>query len=409
MWYCTFCAILGAIQTLPMPCRQTTAKSLVREALLLVACAALPAAAWAARPVPVFQVDVAGQSAPALQQAMRDALVRATGRRESASDPAFGGLIADAPKYVQSYDRGAQGEMQVVFNAVAVDKAIAAADRSVWDPSRRPFTLVVLYPTPDQSDQAADQAGLEQAASQRGLPISVVPLPVSDGSGNLLPREALLEMAHRYGAEQLLVGRPPAATVTSAPPAPGNGAPASSSPVAPQSAPSSGAPQAASPAGIQPRPASPGGAAAGATAPTAGAAAPQGAGDWQWTLYTDFTSQTWNGPLTAGIEDTVDLLAPPAGAAAAGALAQTDVEIEGVTSLADYANIELMLGAVPGVSRASVKQVTGDSVLFDLTVRGGDAAIERALSISPSFTRVGPAPRASAASGAPLVYRYRSG
>ncbi|HEY2037791.1 MAG TPA: DUF2066 domain-containing protein, partial [Steroidobacteraceae bacterium] len=182
-----------------MPCRETTAKSLVRQALLLAACATLPVAAWAARPVQVFQVDVAGQSVPALQQAMRDALERATGRRESATDPAFGGLIADAPKYVQGYDRGPRGELQVLFNPDAVDKAIAAADRSVWDPSR-PFTLVVLYPQPDQSDQPADQAGLEQAAEQRGLPISIVPLPVVDASGNLLSREALLEMAHRYGA-----------------------------------------------------------------------------------------------------------------------------------------------------------------------------------------------------------------
>ncbi|HEX8756059.1 MAG TPA: DUF2066 domain-containing protein [Steroidobacteraceae bacterium] len=379
-----------------MPSRQTTAKSLVREALLLVACAALPAAAWAARPVPVFQVDVAGQSAPALQQAMRDALVRATGRRESASDPAFGGLIADAPKYVQSYDHGPQGELQVVFNATAVDQAIAAADRSVWDPDR-PFTLVVLYPTPDQADQATDQAALEQAAEQRGLPISVVPLPVTDASGNLLPRQALLEMAHRYGAEQLLVGRPPAASVSPTPAAPQGKAP-------------SGAPQAASPAGggipLPPRPASAGAAAAQAAARQS---APQGAGDWQWTLYTDFTSQTWSGPLTAGIEDTVDLLAPPAGAAAAGAPGETDVQIEGVTSLDDYANIELMLGAVPGVSRADVKQVSGDSVVFGLTVRGGDATVERALSMSPSFSRLAPAPQSSGPSGAPLVYRYRSG
>ncbi|MGH8326716.1 MAG: DUF2066 domain-containing protein [Steroidobacteraceae bacterium] len=354
-----------------------------------MACAALPAAAWAARPVPVFQVDVAGQAAPALQQAMRDALVRATGRRESASDPAFAGLIADAPKYVQSYDRGAQGELQVVFNAAAVDKAIAAADRSVWDP-KRPFTLIVLYPTPDQADQATDQAGLEQAAEQRGLPISVVPLPVADDSGNLLPRQALLEIAHRYGAEQLLVGRPPAATVSPPPAAPRGAAPTH-------------AQQAAGPAGTQPPPAVPAAATAAALS-----AAPQGAGDWQWTLYTDFSGQTWSGSLTAGIEDTVDLLAPPAGAAAV-ASGETDVEIEGVTSLDDYANIELMLGAVPGVSRADVKQVSGDSVLFELTVRGGDATLERALSMSPSFSRVGPASQANAPSAAPLVYRYRSG
>jgi hypothetical protein len=358
-----------------MPCRKTTAKSLVREALLLAACAALPAVAWAARPVPVFEVDVAGQSPPDLQQAMRDALVRATGRRESATDPVFGGLIADAPKYVQGYDRGPQGELQVIFNAAAVDKVIAALDRSTWDPNR-PFTLIVIYPPPDQADQGADQAGLEQAAEQRGLPISVVPLPVADSSGNLLAREALLEMAHRYGAEQLLVGRPPA--------------PAAASPAA--------APVGAGPPTNAAAPAP-------ATPPVTEAGS---ADEWQWTLYTDFTSQSWSGPLTVGIEDTVDLLAPPAGAAAASVPGETEVEIEGVSNLADYANIEQMLGAVPGVSEADVRQVDGDSVVFDLTVRGGGAAIDRALSSSPSFQRVGSA-AAGAVSPGPLVYRYRPG
>ncbi len=341
----------------------------------------LPPAAWAARPVPVFQVDVAGQSMPALQQAMRAALVRATGRRESATDPVFAGLITDAPKYVQNYDRGPRGEMQVLFNGPAVDKAIAAVDRSVWDPDR-PFTLVVLYPQPGQDDQAADQAGLEQAAEERGLPISIVPLPVADESGNLLSREALLAMAHRYGAEQLLVGSPPA--VAPAPPA---AAPAAS-PAAPATAP---------PAAAQP-----------AAAPSAPAVAPAQPGPppaWQWKLYTDFSTQSWSGPLTAGIDDTVDSLAPPVGAAAANEPGQTEVEIEGVSSLADYANIELMLGAVPGVSAASVRQVTGDSVLFDLTVRGGGATINRALSSSPSFTPVTPL----TPGGGTLVYRYRPG
>jgi Uncharacterized protein conserved in bacteria (DUF2066) len=368
VWYCTFCVIYGAIQTLRMPRRHTTAKTLVREALLLAVCAVLPAAAWAARPVPVFQVDVAGESVPALQQAMRAALVRATGRRESATDPVFTGLIAAAPKYVQSYDRGPQGELQVLFDGLAVDKAIAAVDRSVWDPNR-PFTLVVLYPQPDQGDQGADAVALEQAAEERGLPISIVPLPVADESGNLLPRAALLAMAHRYGAEQLLVGSPPAAAPTPpAAPPPGSGAPAAG-PAAPATA----------PPGLPPA--------------------------WQWKLYTDFSTQSWSGPLTAGIDDTVDSLAPRVGAATANAPGQTEVQIEGVSSLADYANIELMLGAVPGVSAANVRQVTGGSVLFDLTVRGGGATIDRALSSSPSFTRVAPATPA----GGTLVYRYRPG
>jgi hypothetical protein len=400
VWYCTFCAIRGAIQTflIPMPCRKTTAKSLVREALLLTACAALPAVGWAARPVPVFEVDVSGQSVPALQQAMRDALVRATGRRESATDPAFAGLIADAPKYVQSYDRGPRGEPQVVFNAAAVDKAITALDRATWDPER-PFTLVVIYPPPEQTDQGADQSGLEQAAEERGLPISIVPLPVADSSGNLLSRAALLAMAHRYGAEQLLIGRPPAAPAAPAAAMTGGTAPPPATGAAPP--PGGAAPTPAPPPAGQP------------AAPAAGTPGP--AVEWQWTLYTDFTTHTWNGALSAGIDDTVNLLAPPAGAAAANLPGETEIEIRGVSSLTDYANIEQMLGAVPGVRKANVRQVDGNSIVFDLTVRGGAAAIDRALLSSPSFTRMGPttegggAATQGAASGQLLVYQYRPG
>ena len=66
----------------------------------------LPLPAWAARAVRVYEVDVSGQSTTALQDAMRQALVRATGRRESANDPALASLIEDAPKYVKSYSPG---------------------------------------------------------------------------------------------------------------------------------------------------------------------------------------------------------------------------------------------------------------------------------------------------------------
>jgi hypothetical protein len=386
--------------------RLRIAKSPVRATLLLAACTALPIAAWAARPVPVFQVDVAGQTAPDLQQAMSAALVRATGRLASATDPALAGLIANAPQYVERYDHGPQGELQVVFNGAAVDKAIAAADRSVWDPIR-PFTLVVLYPPPDQTDAAEYEAGLEQAAEQRGLPISIVPLPVADASGNLLPREALLEIAHRYGAEQLLIGQPPAAEAAAAGPVGSGGTPSAATPAAPAAGTAPAPAAAAPPAGSAPAPTP-----SAAPAATAGSSPPAAASEWQWTLYTDFTSRTWSGSMTAGIEDTVGLLAPPAGPASANAPARTELEIQGVSSLADYANIETMLGAVPGVSAANVREVSGGSVVFDLTVRGGAAAIDRALAGSAYFTRVRRAAAAThgpVAPGAAVVFRYRSG
>jgi uncharacterized protein len=240
----------------------------------LVLCAAFSLPAWALRPVRVYEVDLAEQqSATAVQNAMREALVRATGRRESADDPVFASLINDAARYVQSYVSGPRGEPQVVFDAAAVGHAIEAAGRSVWS-RQRPFTLVVLYPPPGRSETEAARAELERTATTRGLPISVIPLAVVDGAGNALGGDALLQSAQRYGGDQVLVGR-------------------SDAPVA--------------------------------------------AGQLQWTLYTRGASQTWTGALGEGIDHTVDLLAPPPGtAAAAEGPTRVRVEgVTGLTEYAD--------------------------------------------------------------------------
>ncbi len=303
--------------------------------LALLLCGVQPLAAWAARPVRVYEVDVSGQSATALQDAMRQALVRATGRRESANDPALASLIEDAPKYVKSYSPGPRGETQVIFDRVAVERSIAAAGRSVWD-SERPFTLVVLYPPPGRADADATRAALEQAAAARGLLISVIPLSIVDANGVDLGRDALLGTAQRYGGDQVLVGRSDA------------GAPA---------------------------------------------------GQYQWTLYTNFSSPSWSGPLAAGIDGTVDFLAPAQGASLAQTEAKVLVQIDGVGSLTDYATVERMLEAVPGVRGANVVRAAGDAVTFDITARGGSDALDHALTGSSHLVRAG-------SSNGPLVYDY---
>jgi uncharacterized protein len=304
--------------------------------LVLLLCGVLPLSAWAARAVEVYEVDVSGQSTTALQDAMRQALVRATGRRESANDPALASLVEDAPKYVKSYSPGPRGETQVTFDRVAVERSIAAAGRGVWDPER-PFTLVVLYPPPSRADADAARAALEQAAASRGLPISVIPLAIVDANGADLGRDALLATGQRYGGDEVLVGRS-----------------------------DTGAP----------------------------------AGQYQWTLYTSFSSESWSGPLTAGIDGSVDLLAPPQGASLAQTEAKVLVQVEGVTSLTDYANVQRMLEAVPGVRGATVAGAGGNSVTFDITARGGSDALDRALVGSAHLVR-------TETSNARLLYQYR--
>jgi hypothetical protein len=321
----------------PYP-RSTAANRRVRGAVagLVALLGALPLSAWALRPVRVYEVDLDEQSVTAVQNAMRQALVRATGRRESADDPALAGMIADAARYVKSYASGPRGEPQVVFDAAAVGHAIDTAGRSVWDRDR-PFTLVVLYPPLGRADADAARVELERTATERGLPISVIPLTVVDGSGNTLGAEALLQSAQRYGGDQVLVGRADAAGVAG--------------------------------------------------------------GQLQWTLYTRAQSEGWTGPLSAGIDHAVDLLAPPPGAAGQ-AEAAARVRIEGVAGLADYAAVERLLQSIPGVRRADVAEVDSGSVTFEVDMRGGSAALERELSGSTRMIR-------GTAGAALLVFRYQ--
>src|SRR6266702_873505 len=306
---------------------------LLLKGLAWLICCAISCSAWAGRPVRVYEVDLkGGQSESSVQDAMREVLVRATGRRESAADPALANLISEARNYVKGYSPPTHGQSQVIFDGVAVERAIVAAGRSVWD-RNRPFTLVVLYPPLARTSEDAARVEVEQAASARGLPVTLVPLSPVDAAGNDLSREALMQMAQRYGGDAVLVWRGDTANL-------------------------------------------------------------------RWTLHTGFSSESWSGPLAAGINGAVDTMAPAQG----GSLAQTEasarVEIDGITTLTDYASVERMLESIPGVRRANVSAASGNAVMFDVVARGGGDAISHALAGSTHLVR-------SDASSARLAYQYR--
>jgi hypothetical protein len=300
--------------------------------LLLLLCA-LSSDAWAGRPVRVYEVELKGGPSPAsVQDAMREALVRATGRRESATDPALASIISSAETFV----KGSPSKSQVIFDGAAVERAIVAAGRSTWDPVR-PFTLVVLYPPPPRPADDAARAELNQDAIARALPITVVPLSPVDASGNDLSREALMQMAQRYGGDALLIGRSNAGNAT---------------------------------------------------------------GQLQWTLYTNFSSESWSGPLSAGINGAVDNLAPPQGGSLSQIEASARVEINGVANLTDYANVQRLLESAPGVRRVNVSAASGNVVMFDVVARGGGDALGHALTGTSHLAQ-------QEASSARLAYQYR--
>jgi hypothetical protein len=183
-----------------------------RARRILALCAACclfvyAAATHAARTVRVYEAAIARASSPAaVQDAMRQVLVRATGRRDAGSDPALATIVANASTYVKEIRPNPAGGSEVIFDSNAIEQAVGAAGRNIWEPER-PFTLVVLHPPLAVS--AADDARreLERVAAARGLPVSLVPISLVDSSGVELDRNGILQSAQRFGGDAVLVGR----------------------------------------------------------------------------------------------------------------------------------------------------------------------------------------------------------
>jgi hypothetical protein len=307
-----------------------------RTRLLWLACLFLPLSAWAGRPVQVYEIDVRGAPSPALvQEALKRVLVRATGRGEAASDPALAGIVSNAALYMVASRTTTEGATHFVFDGAALSAAISAAGRSTWD-SNRPFTLVVLAPPPMGSAADAARRELDAAAETRGLPMSLVPLPVTDASGADLGRDALIAAGQRLGADAVLVGR----------------------------------------------------------SDTGGSN-----GVWQWTLYTNFIAQSWSGGLAVGIGGAVDTLARVQDVSDPQAEMLVAVEVDNVASLSDYAQVGRLLQAAPGVRAVTVAEASGARVTFNVRVRGGGAALDKALAASGHFA-------AGASGSGALQYAY---
>ncbi|MEJ0007270.1 MAG: hypothetical protein WDM77_13120 [Steroidobacteraceae bacterium] len=144
--------------------------------------------------------------------------------------------------------------------------------------------LVAINPVP--SGPAADglRAQLEQTAEARGLPISLVPLAVTDAAGVTVSDDAVLQSAQSLGGDAVLIGR----------------------------------------------------------------ADPANPGLWQWHLVSGYTSDGWSGAADAGINGAADSLASVAASTGSRTLVQVVVQVSGVATLTDYARVEQLLKSVPG-------------------------------------------------------------
>jgi hypothetical protein len=300
--------------------------------------------ARAARQVRVYEANVSSQTDAAVQAqaALRQVLVRATGARDAANDPALAGVLAQASQYVIGTRPAntAGTVVTVLFDGGALERDNTAAGRTVWS-TERPVVLVVLTGGPATGafeNRRQVEGTLEAAANRRGQPInSVRPEAVNLPATGDIPADAALAAAQRLRADAVLVGY--------------------------------------------------------------GDAVPNG-GPWRWVLSGSGINETWNGALEDGVHGAADIFARNAVAFAAMPDQSLLVEIEGVPSLKEYARVAELLDAASGVRSVQLAEAAGPRATFAVVTRGGIDGLQNALLATAKLERIDPK------AGGTIAFRY---
>ena len=265
----------------------------------------------------------------AFQDAMKSVLIRVTGRRNADEDPALSSLVSNARRYVLQYRAAPDAQVWVAFDGAAIERWLTQNGQPLWG-HERPTTLVLLgvqtgaqggsvLTTDDSSDL---KAAISAAAAARGLPL-------------MWPSGAELQKFHiDYSA----VSTGSSSTF----------------------------------AEIGRRMGSDGVLIGRASSSSANA-------NVRWTHLFQDRSSEYSGTLE-GVNRAADLYAGMF--AASGAVVPVDIEVSGLNDLRDYASLQSYLESLTFISRVSVESLSGDTVRFRLSTRGGVDSLQRALSLN---------------------------
>jgi len=254
----------------------------------------------------------------AFQAALKVVLVRVTGRRTADEDPAFAPLFNSARRYVQQYRSAPDNQLWVSFDGSAIERWLTQNGQPLWG-RERPSTFVWL-------------------AVQNG-----------SSAGGILSADDTSELKQAIDAAATIRGIPlvwPSAATVAAAPSP--------------------------PAEMGRR--------AGAEAVLLGRATndAESAGV-RWTLLFQDRSSEFSGVLE-GVNRAADLYAGLF--AASGGLAPVEIDVSGVADLRDYANVQTYLESLTFVTHVGVQALTGDTVRFRLTTRGGIEPLQHAIALN---------------------------
>ncbi len=269
----------------------------------------------------------AGQAA-AFQTALKTVLVRVTGRRSAAQDPAFAPLLDNTRRYVQAFRALPDSQLSVSFDGASLERWLAQNGQPLWG-RERPNTVVWLVaatPAPGTvvtlDDKSVLKNLIDETAAARGIRLTW-PSTADLRNNHLdfaavssMSSSALAEIGRRLSGDAVLVGR----------------------------------------------------------ATNLGANA-----SVRWTHgFQDHNSESTG--ATEGVNRAADTYAGTF--AANGNIVPIDIEVSGVTDLRVFADLQTYLESLTFISHVSVQSLSGDTVKFRLTSRGGTEAVQHALALS---------------------------
>ncbi len=289
----------------------------------------------------------------AFEDALRRVLVKITGQRGITSEKNVMSQFAAADTYVEQFRTNPDGSIWVLFDRVALRRMLDNVGQPVWG-EERPLTLVwlvmdygngsrdILAARSDLEDddepdllvrpssavnpeiEGAVREILTATAVERGLPL-ILPLIDSEELDIVSISdvwggftESLLLASQRYGVDAMLVGRARVRNVESA--------------------------------------------------------------RVRWTLILGKEQFEWDGDIASGPDRIADFFAARLGTSS-GASGQMRLRVDGVNSLDDYGRLSRYLSVLDVIEEFSVDQVTGQTVIFSLLVRGDADRLMRSIAL----------------------------
>lgn len=277
----------------------------------------------------------------AYKAALLDVLTRVSGSELSSDLELIDDLFPRPASYVTQFRPGADDSLWVSFDGEAIEKVLRQSGQIVWG-SDRPLTLVwlavdwgrgereiIAADDPDRSSRRSRSIDrnrllrerLLEIAQKRGLPLAFPLLDTTDLQNVAFSdiwggfHERILDASRRYDSNSILIGR-----------------------VRPSSSQRN-----------------------------------------RWTYFFGGDESSWTGPPEAVVGRIADMLAAEFAVGGDAPVEIVALSVSGVVSIDAYGSVQRLLAGVSLIENFRIDEVMGDTVNYQVEVRGGADRLRRAL------------------------------